>query len=163
MNILLQIFGEGKDLSILQMSARAVVVYFTAVLLIAISGKRTFSKKTAFDTTIAIVLGAILSRAIVGASPFMSTVGGSLALVLLHRGLGWLVVRSKSAEKFIKGSRVQLYKDGSIIKPNLRKCLLTEEDLAADIRLKANTEDFTNVDAVFMETSGEISVVLKDK
>ena len=38
------------------MSARAFVVYFIALLLIRISGKRTFGKKSAFDITITIVL-----------------------------------------------------------------------------------------------------------
>jgi len=38
MEILLKIFGEGKDLNALQMSCRGIVIFFVALVLIRISG-----------------------------------------------------------------------------------------------------------------------------
>jgi uncharacterized membrane protein YcaP (DUF421 family) len=161
MEIIIKIFGEGKDLTMLQMSARAFLVYLIALVLIHISGKRTFGKKSAFDTTITIVLGAVLSRAIVGASPFLPTIAGSLTLVLTHRILGLFILDNKTAGKFLKGEKIILYEDGKLNERNLRKCLMTHDDLMSDVRLKANDNSLKNVREIYMENSGELSVVKK--
>ncbi|NNU33298.1 hypothetical protein HK413_02345 [Mucilaginibacter sp. S1162] len=46
MEILLKIFGEGKDLSALQMSCRGIVVFIIALALIRLSGRRSFGIRT---------------------------------------------------------------------------------------------------------------------
>jgi uncharacterized membrane protein YcaP (DUF421 family) len=161
METLLRVFGEGKDLTVLQMSARAVVIYFIALLYIRISGRRTFGKKSSFDTTIAIILGAVLSRAIAGASPFLPTIAASLVLVLIHRYLAVFIIHNKHFSKFIKGERRVLYQNGRINDANLKKCLMTYEDMLSDVRLKTHADNLDEVDAVYMENSGELSVMLK--
>ncbi|MFA6085190.1 DUF421 domain-containing protein [Mucilaginibacter sp.] len=161
METIIKIFGEGKDLTILQMSARAFIVYFIALALIHIAGKRTFGKKSAFDNTIAIILGAVLSRAIVGASPFLSTIIGSLVLVLIHRLLRMIILHSKTIGKLLKGEKIPLYQNGAVNEINLRKCLMTHDDLMSDVRLKANDNNLENICEIYMENSGQVSVVKK--
>jgi uncharacterized membrane protein YcaP (DUF421 family) len=161
MDIIIKIFGEGKDLTLSQMSARAFVVYFIALALIHISGKRTFGKKSAFDITITIILGAVLSRAVVGASPFLATVAACLVLVLIHRILGWVILYNKGFSKLLKGEKILLYQDGHINEKNLHKCLMTQDDLMSDVRLKANEDTLNNVKEIYMENTGELSIVKK--
>jgi uncharacterized membrane protein YcaP (DUF421 family) len=163
MNLLYQIFGEGKDLSTLQMCDRAIVIYFIALLFLRISGRRTFGKKTAFDNTIAIILGAILSRAVVGASDFVPTVACSLVLVLIHRALAWLSIRSKMVTHLVEGKSIPLYQDGKLETDHLTKSLINREELLGDVRLNANIGTIEEADQVYMETNGEISVVKKKK
>jgi uncharacterized membrane protein YcaP (DUF421 family) len=161
MKLLYQIFGEGKDLSTLQMCSRAIVIYFIALLFLRISGRRTFGKKTAFDNTIAIILGAVLSRAVVGASDFVPTVACSLVLVLIHRGLTWLSIRSKSIKHIIEGASIPLYKNGKLDRNNLNTSLISEDELAGDLRLKANIGSIEEAEDIYMETNGEVSVIKK--
>ena len=161
MELVIKIFGEGKDLTLLQMCARAIIVYLIALLLIRISGRRTFGKKSSFDTTITIILGAVLSRAIAGASPFMPTIACSLVLVLIHRLVAWIVIYNAAIGKLLKGDRRTLYQNGKINQQNLRKCLMTQDDLMSDVRIKANADTFDKVAEIYMENTGEISVVLK--
>lgn len=161
MDIIIKIFGEGKDLTIWQMSARAIVVYFIAMAFIRISGKRTFARKTGFDTIMQIIFGAVLSRAIVGASPFISTIGACFAMVLLHRTLAWLIIKNKHIEHFFKGDRVVLFENGKIDHDQLSKSLMTKDDLMSDVRLKANVDSYDDVENIYRENTGEISVVKK--
>ncbi|MDB5144104.1 MAG: hypothetical protein JWQ66_2817 [Mucilaginibacter sp.] len=161
MEILYQLFGEGKDLSALQMCDRAIVIYFIALLFLRISGRRTFGKKTAFDNTIAIILGAVLSRAVVGASDFVPTVACSLILVLIHRGLAWLSIRNKTIKHILEGASIPLYKNGKLDKDNLNTSLISEDDIKGDLRLKANISSLEEADEVHMETNGDVSVVKK--
>ena len=106
--IIAELFGEGKDLSALQMSMRAIVIFMLALILIRIAGVKTFGKNAAFDNIIIITLGAVLSRAIAGVSPFVSVVFASITLVLIHRIVSWLSMRNHAIGKLVKGEPVVL-------------------------------------------------------
>ncbi|SAK73860.1 hypothetical protein AWB80_04181 [Caballeronia pedi] len=99
MSLLLTIFGEGRDLDPLQMSARAVAVFFSGLVFIRIAGRRSFGQRSPFDYVVAILLGATLSRVIVGASPAIPTVAASFVIVLVHRIVAWACVFSPKLEK----------------------------------------------------------------
>jgi uncharacterized membrane protein YcaP (DUF421 family) len=96
-DIMIAVFGEGKDLNALQMSDRGIVIFIIALLLIRISGRCSFGIKTPLDNIITISLGAVLSRAIVGASDFVPVIITCLIIVSFHRFLSWLKARHKSS------------------------------------------------------------------
>ncbi|QJD95864.1 DUF421 domain-containing protein [Mucilaginibacter robiniae] len=162
MEIILQIFGEGKDLSTLQMCCRAVVIFFIALIMVRLSGRRTFGKHSAFDNTLAIILGAILSRAVVGASAFVPTVVSCLVLVLLHRLLAWLSVKNEFISRVLKGDSIPLYRNGKLDEENIAKSLLSEKEVMGDLRLKGHVNNLDKIKEIYMETSGELSVIKKD-
>ncbi len=88
--IMITLFGEGKDLNTLQMACRAFVVFFITLAFIRFTGMRTFGVKSAFDHCIIIMLGAVLSRSITGASAFLPTITAAFVLVLVHKILARL-------------------------------------------------------------------------
>ena len=79
-----ELFGQGFNLNILQMTLRAIVIFFIALVLIRYTGMRMFGIKSAFDICVTIIYGAVLARAIVGASPFIPTIVASSSLVIVH-------------------------------------------------------------------------------
>lgn len=129
MHILIQLFGEGKDLNALQMSSRGVVMFFIALILIRISGRRSFGVRSPLDNIITISLGAVMSRAIVGASAFVPVVVCCFVIVLLHRLIGWFIANSKPFGSFIEGEKILLFEDGVFQKKNMKKALVCQEDL----------------------------------
>lgn len=161
MEILIKFFGEGKNLTWWQMGARGIIIFLIAFLLIRISGRRSFGIKTPLDNIIAITLGAVLSRAIVGASGFVPVIVTSLIIVLLHRGLAWSKVHNRRISHFIDGQKILLYANGSFLKDNLNKALVCEEDVLQGIRESALTDDMSEIETVYMERNGKISVVKK--
>jgi len=163
MEILKTLFGEGRDLDALQMSDRGVVVFIIALFLIRISGRRSFGLRTPLDNIISILLGAILSRTVVGVSPFVPVIVCCLVIVCFHRAVGWLVVRHENVGRWIEGKHIMLFQDGHLIDAHLKRGLVSKDDVMQGVRKSASTEDMTKIDKVFLERNGEISAIKKDK
>ena len=155
------IFGSGEDLSPTQMAIRAFVMFFIALMLIRLAGMRIFGIKTAFDNILVIMLGAILSRGIVGASPFFSTVAAAAAMILVHKFLAWLAMKHEWVGKIVKGYRHSLYHDGEMREDNLRRTAVSKDDLMEGVRPEINKNSLDEVEQIFIEKTGEISVVKK--
>ncbi|HEU0036543.1 MAG TPA: YetF domain-containing protein [Kofleriaceae bacterium] len=152
-------FGTGKELDALQMGMRAFVLFFITLLLIRVAGRRSFGRKSAFDTIIVIMLGAVLSRAVTGASPFWPTLVAGGVLVLIHRVLGILSSRSQRFDHVLKGGALVLYREGRIDWHAMRRAGASVSDLDEAARRQTNKRDHTEVAQIVMESSGELSVV----
>ena len=161
MNKINELFGQGEYLTPLQMSARAVIIFFVTLILIRTGGVRMFGKRSAFDTILMITLGAVLSRAIVGSSPFLSVIVASAAMVIVHRLLGFLSVKNKRIESLIKGNHTVLYQNGKIIQRNLQKTSISEGDLMESLRLETKDTSLEKIDKAYLENNGRISFILK--
>ena len=162
MQVLIDIFGEGKELTMLQMSARGIVVFFIALLLIRISGRRSFGLHMPLDNIISIVLGAVLSRAIVGASDFMPVIGCCTTIVLLHRIVSWSLVHHKKLSRLLQGEKILLFEDAKFDAKNMDKALVCEEDILQGMRKSALTENLEKIEKIYIERNGEISVIERD-
>lgn len=161
MQTLITLFGQGKDLTVLQMSLRGVVVFFIALLLIRISGRRSFGLHMPLDNIITITLGAVLSRAIVGASDFLPVIVCSVVIVLLHRFMGWTIVHHHGFSKFVQGEKLILFSDGEFKTENMNKAIVCQEDIMQGVRKSALTSDLGKIEQVYIERNGEISSIKK--
>jgi uncharacterized membrane protein YcaP (DUF421 family) len=162
MDFFYRIFGVGEHLNILQMVCRAIVCFIIAIILIRIAGRRAFGLHITFDNVLAVLIGAVLSRAVVGASPFFPTIMACLALSLLHRLFAWIGMRNRYFERITKGEKFTLYKDGKFIKTNIEKSLLSHEDIMEAARLTNNSESLINFKEIYLERNGRISFIKKD-
>jgi uncharacterized membrane protein YcaP (DUF421 family) len=161
MNWLIRLFGEGKELTALQMSMRGIAIFIIAWLLIRISGRRSFGLHTPLDNIISILLGAVLSRAVVGASPFVPVIVCCLVIVAIHRLLGTLASHSAGFSRVLEGNKMLLFKDGHFIDENMKRAQVCKENVLQGIRESALTDDLEKIDRVYMERNGAISVVKK--
>jgi uncharacterized membrane protein YcaP (DUF421 family) len=161
MNKMHELLGQGEYLTQLQMSARAVIIFFVTLVLIRIGGVRVFGKRSAFDTILMITLGAVLSRAIVGSSPFLSVIAASAAMVIVHRLLGFLSVKNRRIELLIKGNHTVLYQNGKIMRKNLEKTSISEGDLMESLRLEIKDTSLDKIEKAYLEDNGRISFILR--
>ena len=163
MEIINELFGHGSDLNALQMSIRALITFFVALALIRFSGMRIFGIKSAFDTCIIIMQGAVLARGVVGASPFIPTIAASTALIVIHKIIAAISVSNQFISHLVKGKPLSLYKSGTVNSKNLKRCSLSYGDIMEEIRLTLNQNTMENIDEIFMERTGKISMIKKEK
>lgn len=159
MDLVVWLFGEGSDLQIWQMVMRAVAIFLLALLLIRASGRRSFGQHSPFDACVTVLLGAVLSRAVVGASPFWATVAAGAALVLMHRALSIATVRWPKVEDVIAGREIVVIRDGQLDRKAMRRALLTERNLSEAVRQKLGASDFSRVTLALLERDGKITVI----
>ena len=161
MNWIIQLFGQGKDLTALQMSIRGLTIFIIALLLIRISGRRSFGLHTPLDNIVTILLGAILSRTVVGASPFLPVICCCFVIVITHRLLGILISRHERISRILEGDKLLLFKDGQFIEKNMKKAQVCKENIIQGIRESALTEDLDKIEKVYMERNGVLSIIKK--
>jgi uncharacterized membrane protein YcaP (DUF421 family) len=161
MHTIYQIFGAGKDLNVLQMTCRAIVVFIAALVLIRISGRRSFGLHTPLDNIITIILGAVLSRAIVGASGFLPVMASCTALVVVHRLLAFGMVHHQGFSKLMAGEKVILFKDGIFNEPNMNRMQVSREDILQEVRKSALTENLDSIEKIYIERNGEVNSIKK--
>ncbi|HEY2023838.1 DUF421 domain-containing protein [Paraburkholderia sp.] len=161
MDAIVVLFGEGRNLDPLQMGLRAIVIFVIALALIRVSGRRSFGQRSPFDSVVVILLGSTLSRAIVGASPFIATVVASFLIVACHRMLAWACMRSHRFERLVGGVEREVYSDGTFNAPEMHAALMTRTDIEEAVRQKTGSRSMDNVAAAILERNGEVSVIRK--
>ncbi len=157
-----QIFNIYSDsISTLQMLARGLVVFIIGITLVRVGKRRFVSKMTAFDFILAIMIGSLLSRAITKEKYFLEILAVSALLIMLHRLVSYISMKSYKSSELIKGKTRIFIKIGKINWKTIKKADLTEHDLLQALRLNTNTTDLSNVEECRMERNGDISFILK--
>ncbi len=159
-DIIYTIFGQGKDLNSLQMGSRAFVMFFITLTLLRFAGMRSFGKKSAFDAIIVIMLGSILSRAVVGVSPFFLTVVAGAVIAALHKIIAIITVKNDAIGRVVKGEKTLLFQNDRLMEKNMLNACISYKDIQEDMRLN-NEDSIENIKAIYMERSGQISIIKK--
>lgn len=160
---LLGLGAEPNNLTFIQISLRGAIVLLATVAIVRVGQKRSLARKTAFDAVLLVILASVLSRAINGSASFFPTLGGSLAIVLLHRFLGFAASRSHWVGKWLKGDPDILIADGLMQRSAMRANHISDRDLEEDMRLDAKTDDVSKIRVARIERSGDISFIKKQE
>lgn len=150
---------EPKELTFLQISLRAVIVFVATLIMVRISSKRSLAEKTALDAVLLVIIASVLARAINGSAPFWPTLATGFVLVAVHRLLGVAAYYSHGFGILIKGKAVVLVENGTLQRRNMRTNQISEHDLEEDMRLVAKTEDLSRIKVARVERSGDISFI----
>lgn len=152
------------DHDILDLILRAVLLsalaMFWVISVVRVIGLRTFSKMTAFDFVATVAVGSLLAGAS-QATSWPEFAQPALAISALL-GVQYVVARvrkwSDGFEALVQNTPVLLMRDGEMIDAALKATRVAEDDLRAKLR-EANVLDLSEVRAVVLETTGDISVL----
>ncbi|NEQ30532.1 MAG: DUF421 domain-containing protein [Leptolyngbya sp. SIO4C5] len=153
---------EATSLTFWQMALRAAIVYLTALAMMRFIGdRRVISSHAAFDMILGIILGATLSGAITGATPFFGTLIAGSVLVVMHWLAAMLSFRFGPLERLIKGKTRPLIQGGEVIRQNMRRSHISNQDLEAALRSNGALTQPDQVALAHLENNGNISVIPK--
>lgn len=76
--------------------------------------------------------------------------------------LDWLGYRVPLVRRFVHASSVRLVSDGRLLRQNLRRENITDDELWSQLRTQG-VEDLDEVDEVLLEGDGQLSVVRTDR
>lgn len=145
--------------SVLMAIISSIGIYIVLIMFTRMAGLRSFSKMSSFDFAITVAFGSILGSTILFKAP--SLVHASVALGSLF-GIQMLVASLRGSStlmsKIIDNEPLLLMKNTEVIEGNLKKAKVTHADLRAKLR-EANVTQLSQVQAVVMETTGDIAVL----
>jgi uncharacterized membrane protein YcaP (DUF421 family) len=154
------VFGVGRDLGIGQECARAALIFAYGLLLVRISGRRTFGKWSALDIVVSIILGSSLSRALTGGAPLGGTLAACTVLMLLHWLAAQAAARSPRLASLLEGRPVVIVRDGAVVERARLLHGVTSADLDEAMR-QSNADDARLAATLILEPSGKLSVQRK--
>jgi uncharacterized membrane protein YcaP (DUF421 family) len=146
-----------NDLTVGQISLRAVVVFVLWLVIVRLAGRRVLGRYSGVDFVMSVVLGAVLGGAIIGSAPFWGSLSAAGVLLALYWVLALFTFRWHAFGDLVKGHARELVRDGVVNRIALRRNFITERDLAEMLRLHARIGDPSGARLAMLERNGEIS------
>jgi len=145
--------------------ARIIVIYFFALLMLRIAGKRRIARLSAFDILVIIALGAAVGDVMLYSEaqvPLWSGILVVFAVIFLQICISKLTEHHKFISFLVHGKATEVIRNGAIVWHNLESEDLTEDELMELLREKG-IGDVKRVKEAVLEKSGELGLVLFDK
>ena len=158
---LLGLGSEARDLTFLQISLRAVIVFLATLIMVRLGHKRSLARKSAFDAILLVILASFLARAINGTAPLFATMGAGFIIVLLNRLLALIAYHSHLFGILIKGRPEIIVENGELIPSTMLRNNISTHDLQEDLRLDAQLDELSKIRVARVERSGDISFIKK--
>jgi uncharacterized membrane protein YcaP (DUF421 family) len=148
---------------LLEVAARAAIVYFALLIGLRLGGKREMGQLTAFDLAVILLIANAVQNAMVGSD--VSVTGGLIAAGVLL-GLNYVVGLARERIPFLQdtfeGHPTVLVHDGKMIESNMRKEGIDKDMIMMAVR-EHGIADLEDVYLGVLEVDGGISIVPKDK
>lgn len=141
---------------------RAAAMYFMALLMIRLLGKRALGELGPFDFVVMTGVGhTVVSVALDKSIPFWEGLVILFTLAVLEYTMGYVALKNQKLSNIITGKPVVLIDNGRIIKQNLAREKFNIDDLMQELR-KQGIRDIDEVDKGILESCGGFSVILNE-
>lgn len=140
---------------------RSLLAFFLLLLLTRIMGKKQISQLTFFDYCVGITIGSIAATLSVDQN--VKIVNGLVSLTiwgLFPIILAYIGMKSRFFSTLTDGKATILIKNGEILDKNLKKNLLTIDELLMLLRERGIFK-VSDVEMAVFETNGQLSVMVK--
>src|SRR5262245_49217233 len=146
------------DVSLFEKVLRSLLVYAFLAAILRLAGKRELGALTPLDLIVALTLSNAVQNAIIGNDNSVTggVVGGTV-LVAANTALIRFLFRHRRLDRLVEGQPEVLIADGRLVRENLERELITEDQLLA-ICHQQGVERFEDVQKAILETGGTISV-----
>lgn len=148
--------------SVLEMIVRGTAMYLLLFLILRFVMKRQSSTIGIADILVIVVIADAAQNAF--AKEYQSITEGVvlvLTIVAWDIMLNWLSFRFRAFERLLAPAPLKLIENGKMIRRNMRKEFITEDELRSEMR-QQGLSDFSKIKQAALEGNGEISVIKSD-
>ena len=150
------------ELPILELIIRGVILYLGILLILRALHRRATGSLSAMDLVFILLLSEVATHAMGD----YTSIGDAIILFLVFMACNYVVnqltFRSKFFKNLFEHSALQVVENGKINYRNMRRELLTKEELRTHLR-EHGVEDLMKVKKAFIESDGDISFIFFDE
>ena len=137
-------------------------VYIFIVAAIRLFGKKEIAQLSIIDLVFILLISNAVQNAMVGDDT--SLLGGLCAagtLFVINALFKYAIYRSPKFSSFVQGSAIMLVYDGKIIKENMIKARISDDEIQEAAR-EHGVKSIEDIDLAILEVDGNISILSND-
>ena len=146
------------EMPLIEILLRGIILYFLILFILRVLPRRSAGELGAMDLVFILLLTEAASHALVD----FTTLGDGLIMlvvfVICNYGVNYLTYHHRFFRKLFEQRPVQIIKDGRLVYRNMRRELITKDELMANLR-ENGIEDVSDVKKAFVESEGNISFI----
>src|SRR5688500_848835 len=127
----------APTMSVVEIVVHGALIYFGLCVLLRVIPKRKAGKTAVsellFDVIIGVIAGDAVSREAKSLTDFMLVL---LTVMILGYAVDWLAFRSRWLARLLQDKPSCLIRDGRILRANLRREMMSVDDLMTQLRLQ---------------------------
>ncbi len=136
MEIFYDLIGRNADpIAWWQMCIRAIIIFLYAVAIYRLLPRRAFTRTSAIDMIVLVLMGSSLSRALTGNAPLLATLAATATFAGLYVLMAFAAQRSELLSHLFKGRPIIIIRDGKVDRRATRRALLGPRDVEEEMRL----------------------------
>jgi uncharacterized membrane protein YcaP (DUF421 family) len=152
------------EISVVEKIVRPLGVYLFLLIAFRLFGKRELANVSPFDLVVYLTISNVLQNAMIG--PDNSLTGGLIGATTMFVAnwfLARLVFQFPGFEPLLQGAPTTLIENGKILERNLRRELLTRDDLKHLLRRNQVDldEELNSLKRVLLEPDGAVTITRK--
>ncbi|MBO5365693.1 MAG: DUF421 domain-containing protein [Peptococcaceae bacterium] len=153
--------GNGTDIGFWALVMRVLIIYLLLLVSMRIMGKREIGQLSNLDFVVAIVVAELATLPLTDRNlTLLHSVVPMLILTVLQVSVSMLCLKSNKFRRILYGKPNLLIAAGKLQMREMRKARYNIDDLMSQLRQK-DVFDIAEVDYAVLETSGELTVLLR--
>lgn len=147
------------DVSVVELVARTSIIYLMLLALMRLIAQREMGSLQLPDLLLVVLVADGVQNGMSG--DYGSVTGAfvvALTLVSWNYALDWMTYRSRFIRRLVRPPALKLVEDGRILRRNMRKEMVSDEELWNHLRVQG-IQDLSEVQEACLEANGELSVI----
>jgi uncharacterized membrane protein YcaP (DUF421 family) len=148
----------APDTPPMELLVRGTVLYFGLLILVRLMPRRTGGELAMMD----LIFVLLIAEAAAHALGDYTTVADGTVMIVVLMAWNWLVnalsYHVPAIERLTSAPPIEVIRDGQLLRRNMRREYLTEEELLSHLRMEG-LEGITSVKVARVESDGKTSVV----
>jgi uncharacterized membrane protein YcaP (DUF421 family) len=151
------------QIPVLEKVLRSVAVYLFLVVALRLAGKRELAQLNTFDLVVLLLLSNTVQNAIIGDdNSLLGGLLGAAVLLIVNYAIVRMGFGHPALARTLQGTATVLVEHGRTLDANLRRYLISREELAAAAR-RQGARHIADIDTAILEANGTLTVEQRDR